>query len=368
MDKRDLVTNLRSEVRDVKDCFMRFAFQGSALATVVAGFILNANDRLEVALAAVPTIVILMLICRVGIFKYTTANRNLGYELHLDRLATYDRNGDSATKARVAEIRGIGWEEALRAWRVVQTSIFASIYKVPQVETDRSTILPRKLFRNWHWPRSMDTGLFSLKGKPHTTSQETYDPRHWGDEPFPDGPYVWWNQKKLTEHADGSGIVSYYHTGNLLKDMLVALNVMQGALFALLAWSVIQFLLDDRFNLEKRLCFSSATVFFGIFILTRQIRIQRRRVILEEELGSIHSCAISWAAIAIVHIAAAEDTRYRPYFHYTESYVFEDKNFFGPEVYIEKLLADRRLSQRRVSVVPFTRNDNRKQKERRSVA
>jgi hypothetical protein len=42
-------------------------------------------------------------------------------------------------------------------------------------------------------------------------------------------------------------------------------------------------------------------------ILCRQIRIDRRRVILEDELLSIHSCAIVWEAVVICHFLALKD-------------------------------------------------------------
>lgn len=54
MRKSDLILQLRAEVREVKDCFMRFSFQGSALAIAVAGFILGpwATEHRSVGLAA----------------------------------------------------------------------------------------------------------------------------------------------------------------------------------------------------------------------------------------------------------------------------------------------------------------------------
>jgi hypothetical protein len=123
MTEEALIAQLQSEVRDVKACFTEFSFQSSALATVAAGFMLSQlKDGYIVVLAAVPTIFVLMVVCRVAIFKYTTANRNLGYELHLDRLAAYERIGDENVSERVARVKQIGWEEALRAWRVVWTN------------------------------------------------------------------------------------------------------------------------------------------------------------------------------------------------------------------------------------------------------
>src|SRR5688500_13212539 len=93
MTPEKLIEQLRAEVRDVKDCFTQFAFQSAALATVAAGFILSTLESNPwVAFAGVPIIMVLLLVCRVGIFKYSTANRNLGYQLHLERLAAYRKS------------------------------------------------------------------------------------------------------------------------------------------------------------------------------------------------------------------------------------------------------------------------------------
>lgn len=373
-EKRQLVFQLRREVKDVKDCFMRFAFQGSALAVVVAGFILGANERPAVGLAAVPAIIILILICRVGIFKYSTANRNLGYELHLDRLKKYANVlGDERTKKRVATLEDMGWEEALRAWRVVQASIFAKIYRVPQIKADRHI-----------WPASVDLGLYTLKGDAlKTDSAARKFLFEWGRGPYDDGPYAWWNQKKLTELYDrGEGKkIAHFHAGNLLKDMLLALNLMQWSLFILLCWSGAAWVWGTRrqpwFPYNASLVIIGLVV-FGLFIMFRQLRIKRRRLILEEELCSIHSCAITWTAVAIVHFAAAEETR-RPYCDYTVRLarlcgcfdvtrlpvlvgkdICEGKLFFDPIVYKTKAYEDPLLIDRRRSSQPYPGTERRK--------
>lgn len=132
MERDRLISRLREEVRDVKSCFTSFTFQSATLAAVAVGFILSfLKESPFVVLTAIPVIFLLMLVCRVGIFKYTTANRNLGYELHLDRLAAYERLGDPAINARLDRLRAIGWEEALRAWRVVQATLCDRPYSVP---------------------------------------------------------------------------------------------------------------------------------------------------------------------------------------------------------------------------------------------
>ena len=385
-EKRDLVFQLRGEVREVKDCFARFVIQGAALAVALAGFILGVggvHEHRAVGLAAVPGIIILMLICRVGIFKYTTVNRNLGYELHLDRLSKYAQIGDQRTKERVAKLEGMGWEEALRAWRVVQASIFAKIYKVPQIKADRSRI----------WPASLDPGLYKLKGNARKLDSQAWNFLfEWGRGPYRDGPYAWWNQKKLTELYDAGGTITHFHTGNFLKDVLYVLNLLQWSLFALLSWSGIAWLWSLRSEPSFRLYAGIVIIPLlagGLIIAYRQLRIKRRRLILEEELGSIHSCAITWAAVAIVHFAAAEATS-RPYCDYTvrlarlcsfvdptmlpilvgrdiwEGKLFFDRRVYSRETYEDPLLSERRQRERRVASLPPP-NGERRKKERRAA-
>ena len=57
----------------------------------------------------------------------------------------------------------------------------------------------------------------------------------------------------------------------------------------------------------------------GMFflIVLRDLRIRRRRRILEDELLSIHSCAIVWQAVVLAHYLAL-DKGGASYLHYTE--------------------------------------------------
>lgn len=52
-------------------------------------------------------------------------------------------------------------------------------------------------------------------------------------------------------------------------------------------------------------------------IMLRMVRVQRRRLILEEELLSIHSCGIVWQAVVTANFLALQDSNGK-YFHYTE--------------------------------------------------
>src|SRR5450759_5860216 len=121
--EREVVKTLRQEAGEVKDCFTKFSFQALGLATAVLGIIAAKQaDQPYVALAAVLVIGLLLVVSRIGIYKYTTANRNFGYELHLNRLAQIETSGQAASDLKGS--REVGWEEAMRDWRVVAASVF----------------------------------------------------------------------------------------------------------------------------------------------------------------------------------------------------------------------------------------------------
>lgn len=97
--------------------------------------------------------------------------------------------------------------------------------------------------------------------------------------------------------------------------MIRALNVMQWTLYSLLYWPLLAVFREGSTALSAS--YLGLVLMLGVVVAFRQLRIRRRRVILEDGLVSIHSCAITWAAVAIAPVVAADDGR-RPYFHYTE--------------------------------------------------
>jgi hypothetical protein len=128
VDLGGLIPRLRAESSGVRDCFTQFSFNAIALCSAALGVILSAQAFEYADFAAIPFIGLLVVVCRIGIYKYATSNRLLGYELHLFRSAGQDF-GDSGWQPHM---RNIDWEAALRAWRVVQPALFRSIYRTPE--------------------------------------------------------------------------------------------------------------------------------------------------------------------------------------------------------------------------------------------
>jgi len=121
-----LIKTLRQDAKDVKDCFTKYSFQAIAFSSSILGIIARYQSEYpQIALASIASIIILVVVARIGIYKYGSANRMYGYELHLFRTRKLPESKGNGWKH---EYRQIGWEEAMRAWRIVQVSVFGKLY------------------------------------------------------------------------------------------------------------------------------------------------------------------------------------------------------------------------------------------------
>ncbi len=268
----ELIKLLREEASQVKGCFTQYSFQALAFSTVTLSLIVNyQRENPIVAVASVLIIVLVLSVARIGTHKYATANRNYGYQLHLERTA---RLSASAADGWSGSMRRLGWEEAMRAWRVVQATTFENLYTVGYWRTNT-------LCRKHHSIR-----------------------------------YKWFEPESLLENGAGS------HSGTYLGNMLTVLHMV--AWFGLvplffLCWQV-------RVGGVLQLG-GSITIFVLMFVAVvfRILKTTARRRILEEGLLSIHSCAVMWQAVAVAHyralraIGADRDGTLSSYRRYTEN-------------------------------------------------
>ena len=94
-----------------------------------------------------------MTVARIGTYKYGTANRNYGYELHLFRSKYTIAN---SAKGWQSYMRNISWEEALRAWRVVQATVFEHLhYKKWSPNYLRKTARKKDKKSRWFQPGAL---------------------------------------------------------------------------------------------------------------------------------------------------------------------------------------------------------------------
>ncbi len=122
-----LIKSLREEATEVKECFTKFSFQAIGLGVAVVGYMaVHSENLLANATGAGAVISLMLATAHIGAHKYHTANRNHGFELYL-RHAAQCRSSLSESEWPDWS-KPIGWEEAMRAWRVVQATFFEKLY------------------------------------------------------------------------------------------------------------------------------------------------------------------------------------------------------------------------------------------------
>lgn len=120
----ELKDMIRDEANTTKACvtdvaFKTFAICAAALSVIIA----NVEKTPAVGLAACPILVLCLFVNRITAYKYTTSNRNFAYDMHLDRTLTV-----YASDPYERDLLGLGWEDAMFAWRIVQAKLFHYLY------------------------------------------------------------------------------------------------------------------------------------------------------------------------------------------------------------------------------------------------
>lgn len=326
-----LLQHLRDEARSVRSCFTQYAFQGIAFAAAVLGAELVALQSVPLAsLASIPLIFLLLRISRLGLHKFATANRQYGYQLHLERTADHVWQFPNDGQVHwTNDMRNLGWEEALRAWRIVQPKIFKAVYVTPEQ--------PKPLIDDFR------PSYYRIKDDVEGEASRHLQANEVGPDEMHDGgggPYPWFLPERLAEHAQGA-----YHGGSYLKTVLFALLALQ--YFAVVPMLVAAMLLlgSDQlfgmiFNRVTAILLIAIMVLVIIGIALHNEQVQNRRRILETGLLSIHSCAIIWQAIAVAHYRAISQANAPPYWRYTtrlveeSNHLVQDNRFFSIHTWV----------------------------------
>jgi hypothetical protein len=230
---------LRSEASEVKECFTSFSFQSIAFSAVVLTFIFQSMEKLPaIALSVIPVIVLLMVVCKIGIHKYTTCNRVYGYQLYLEQI----RKLSPELKNK---IDGVGWEEALIAWRIVQPVIFQKLYSSPETDWLATKIRQIPLL---NMVSGIRWDLYRLKKDSKEVITRFKEKKETDQEAINEISiqdcvleYPWFMPEQLTQlsstqvsqlfpainGAEKKNLLAYsYHAGSYLKDMLRILIIM----------------------------------------------------------------------------------------------------------------------------------------------
>ncbi len=300
-ERRELLDSLRKEANDVKDCFTKYSYQTIAITVVVLGLIIRFQMQEPMVGAAGSFVILLvMFTARLGIYKYGTANRIFGYELHLDRIKDLPESSTDGWKRDMADI---GWEEALKAWRVVQATVFEHLYEeAPFFDSINHRIHRRlrldknkrlyKLLTSLHrkksgWEKS-DWGIIKLK-----------DIHEEGIK------YKWFVASSLVNRSGGGR----YHSGNYLKTVLGVLYILAYLALIPILISSIQYFFDPcHKNYILGVLFLLFFLYMFLAVFSRSTRSDSRRNLLQDGLLSIHSCAIMWHAVVVAHFRALKQS------------------------------------------------------------
>lgn len=223
---------------------------------------------------------LVLIVAKIGNYKYATANRHFGFELYLD-------NKNLTVQIQDLKKYEIGWEQALRSWRVVQASIFDKIY---YTTTNTKFWNIYKRFKFNHIKRELKTN------KPEVG---------------------WWFEP--TEMVGGDP--SKWYPGRYLKSMQFALLLFAYLSLIPLFMMPMQFQYGEyslNYNLNTSYLwgikyitlFSGLVAFIAVITLLFKARsINARRKILESGLLSIHSCAIMWEVVILAHKRALKKSK-----------------------------------------------------------
>ncbi len=296
--REPLIGYLRQEAYAVRDCFTTYSVQ----TTIAVGGALIAIAKFQVevpyvGLMSIFPILLVFHVAGMGIHKYGTSNRLLAYELHLQR-TSHDIDIDPCHQM----MKIVGWEEAMRAWRVVEPNIWRTIYwPIGRIR--------RKFRRITIWPGNMEKIAKSSS-------------KFWFDQ-----------IKSFDEHGVNYSAGGYLETISTIfaSAILACLTLSYIAVSQL--WFYLFYSLPEGMTgllppdymvsvpeRMKGLLPSDYRVFLSIniivtaslFVVTtlsiaRWRNIKSRITVLETGLSSIHSGGILWEAIILAHLRALQD-------------------------------------------------------------
>ncbi|RMD99528.1 MAG: hypothetical protein D6814_05425 [Calditrichaeota bacterium] len=273
-DYQVIIDRIRKEANEVKSCFTTFSFQAIAFSGIILAAIAAYQPHQPfVGLAGIFIIFLVLTVSKIGNYKYATANRHFGFELYLDdQFSTNDKKSKKVSQ--------LGWEQGLRAWRVVQATLFDKIYYT-------------KLNTNF-WNLADRLKYNQVKDELRKDVQ--------GTSQF---EALWFEPPTLV------GGDARWYPGRYLKTMQSTLHLFAYLSLIPLIMMTIQFQFGQKyagFNgflfLHIKLlalCGGITSIITAFVVFLRVNEINARRKILENGLLSIHSCSIVWRVVELAH-------------------------------------------------------------------
>lgn len=328
-DEREsrFISELTAEARELKDCFARYSFQGVGLSAAVLAIIARYQQEMPyVGLAAFPVIVMLIALARMGTHKYTSVNRITGYELHLQRTRSLKDDPNAYWRSNM---RDLGWEEAMRAWRIVQTTVYQCLYetnewKLEELKPELRKRLKEEKTQAWFLPQSSTNpahGTSYYSGSYLRKSLEFIytvivlsfiPPIITVGQLFVKHNTQFW---ELAVVLTLSVTMTWFIFKAFQKQILPINNrrwkwITRLLLFMLAGLALRVLYLRVGRSIET-LSVAATLVVVSIYFGFKVLKVENRRVVLEDELLSIHSCTVVWQAVVVAHYRALEKAQCR---------------------------------------------------------
>lgn len=252
-----LITELRTEANELKECFTRFSFQAIAFSAVVFGLLASKPvSSFFGTIASITVTSMLLLVARIGTYKYGNANTLYGFQLHLERTRTLGETNEGWKN----QMRSIGWEEAVRSWRVIQPTLFRYLY---------------------YWHPLAPNWLRREHQREHSGAR-------------------WFEPHTLVKEAN---VGASYYPGGYLRLTAMMLHTLASISTFPIAYLSYHKYGEDKWVAITLLC---AFIVSLIIVILRIIYDNSRITVLEKGLLSIHSSAVLWQAVVLAHYKALD--------------------------------------------------------------
>jgi len=327
---------VRAEGTEAKQCFNTQSHQTVALSVAILGVGLKFVTDLKgadinwytVAFTVAAPIFLCLFSINVGCHKYNTANRALGYEIHLSRIIEYSER-NRAMPGIERELRRIGWEQAMFAWRIVQPVIFDFLYYqnrwlgicCPRLErgasmaAEKRYILAQLSEKRKGAPQTPPEGAAEIAAR----AEETFASRREAIRRYP-----WYDSRlllsRLAEEADilgqhgltrAAGDHAQFHPGSYLNKSMQMLFIMIGLCCFLLTVSIWK-IWESPGSGPPAAKSDVAGPYFAtvigaalfLYTVASCVRCYRRARVLESGLLSIQTSAFVWRIVCLAHLCA----------------------------------------------------------------
>lgn len=277
-----IIERIRKEANDVKSCFTTFSFQAIAFSGIIlAAIVAYQPSQPLVGLAGIFIMVLVLTVSKIGNYKYATANRHFGFELYLD-------NQMSANTKSAKQPSQMGWEQGLRAWRVVQATLFDKIYYT-KLNTKFWNLSDRLKFNQVR--EDLKADLAALNNQ-----------NGWWFEPstLVGEAAKWYPGRYLGTMQSALHLFAYL---SLIPLIMMSLQFQFGQSYAQFAFNNVVEIVGIKL---LSLAGGIITILTAIVLYVKINEIYARRKLLESGLLSIHSCAIVWHVVELAHRRALE--------------------------------------------------------------